>query len=394
MAGALSNIRVLDLADVLAGGFASTMLADFGADMIKIEPREGGYGWQLVKSRPVEVRQLAAWCRRRNRRAITLNLASDKGKEIFLELVKTSDVVIQNFRRPVMDRLGLGYDVLKKANPQIIYCALSGYGQTGPYRDKMAYDPTIQAAAGVMSMTGFDDKPPVRAGLQLADYVGAVYSVLGILLALNYRNATGKGQMVDVAMFDAMCHWTLGEVGAFAMGGGKRMGNKNPWAVPMNTYLTKDGQYLLMGAQTDKQWAGFLKAIGKNDILEEKWSFNTRLQRKSEIDVWAADWVRTKTLEEAEVAFTEADLACARIANILDLPDDPQVLIRELLHEVDDPECGKLPGVLGIVPKLSETPGEIKGVPPKLGEHNEEVLCGVLGYSKDELTKLKEDGVV
>jgi len=152
MTGALSDVKILDLTQVLAGPFATTILSDFGADIIKIEPPGGDYSWKLLNSRPIQIQKLSAWCRRRNRRSVTLNLTDDKGKAIFLKMVEEADVVVQNFRQPVMDKLGLGYDVLKKANPRIIYCALSGYGQTGPYKERMAYDPTVQAISGIMSI--------------------------------------------------------------------------------------------------------------------------------------------------------------------------------------------------------------------------------------------------
>ena len=394
MPGPLSDVKVLDLTQVLAGPFATTILSDFGADMIKIEPPEGDYSWQLLKSRPIEVRKLSGWIRRRNRRSITLDLTSDKGKEIFIQLVQISDVVIQNYRRPVMDRLGLGYDTLKEANPQIIYCAMSGFGQTGPYMDRMAYDPTVQAASGIMSMTGFTDKPPVRVGMQLADYCVAVYAVIGTLLALHHRDITGQGQMIDAAMFDAMCHWTVPEIGGFLLAGGKRLGNRHPWAVPMDAYLTKDEKYLLWGTQTDEQWESFLKMIGKEELIGDKWSFNDRLQRREEIEPWAKEWTRNKTLEEAEHLLNEADLPSSRVTDIFELPDDPQVLVRELILEVDDPECGSLRGITGIVPKLLGTPGAIIGTPPAPGQHNEEILCGILGYSKKKLIELKDEGVI
>jgi len=392
MTGALSDVKILDLTQVLAGPFATTILSDFGADIIKIEPPGGDYSWKLLNSRPIQIQKLHAWCRRRNRRSVTLNLTDDKGKAIFLKMVEEADVVVQNFRQPVMDKLGLGYDVLKKANPRIIYCALSGYGQTGPYKERMAYDPTVQAISGIMSLNGYADKPPVRIGMQLADYGGAVYAVIGILIALHYRNISGIGQMIDASMFDAMCHWSIGEVGGFLMSGGKRLGNKHPWAVPMDSYITKDNKYLVFGVQTDAQWRKFLKLTDREDLAA--WTFNDRLNNRSTIEPMAEEWVLSKTLDEAQELLEDADLPYAKVMDILELPEDPQVLIRELIWEVDDPDCGKLPGVYGTVPKLLGTPGSIRGIPPVPGQQNEEILCGRLGYTKDDLDSFKSQGVI
>jgi crotonobetainyl-CoA:carnitine CoA-transferase CaiB-like acyl-CoA transferase len=392
MKQALSDVKIVDLTQVLAGPFATTILSDFGADIIKVEPPGGDYTWKLVSSRPIQVQKLSAWCKRRNRKSVTLNLTSDKGKEIFLKLVEKADVVVQNFRQPVMDKLGLGYNVLKKANPQVIYCALSGYGQTGPYKERMAYDPTIQAIAGIMSLNGYADKPPVRVGMQLADYCGAVYTVIGILMALHYRKVSGEGQMIDASMFDAMCHWSMGEVGGFLMAGGKRLGNKHPWAVPMDAFLTKDNRYLMFGVQTDAQWRKFLKMVGREDL--SGWTFNDRLNNRDTIEPIAEQWALTKSADEAQELLEKADLPYAKITDILELPEDPQVLIRELVLEVDDPDCGRLPGVIGTVPKLLGTPGSIRGVPPFPGQHNEEILCDMLGYTRDNINNLKSQGIV
>jgi len=287
MAKALEDVIVLDLTQVLAGPFAVTILADFGANVIQIEPVGGDYSRRLTASRSAEIRRLRDWNLRRNRRNMTLNLRSQKGKEIFLELVEKGDVVVQNFSPGAMERLGLGYDILKKANPNIIYCAMLGYGQTGPYKDRLAYDPTIQAASGLMSMTGFPENPPVRAGIQIADYAGSVYAVIGILMALHYKDITGKGQMIDCAMFDGVCHWVMGEVGGYIEAGKDRLGNHHAWGVPCDAYETKDGQFIVLFIQAENHWENFLSLVGKEELIAEKWSFQTRLQRRDEIEPWA-----------------------------------------------------------------------------------------------------------
>jgi CoA:oxalate CoA-transferase len=396
MAKALEDIVVLDLTQVLAGPFAVTILADFGADVIQIEPVEGDYNRRLTASRPIETQRLADWTKRRNRRSITLNLRSPKGKEIFLKLVKQADVVVQNFSPGTMEKLGLGYDRLRESNPEIIYCAMSGFGQTGPYKDRLAYDPIIQAASGIMSVTGFPENPPVKVGINLADYLGGVYAVIGILLALNYKQRTGKGQMIDCAMFDALCHFTLNETHTGRKMGVERFGNRYPAAI-LDVHQTKDGQYLLFTAQTDAQWESFLRLVGKEEIIAEKWDPHTRnIERRDEVEKWASEWARGKTLKEAMSGLAEARLAGAEITKMSALESDPHVLARELLVRVEDPECGKLDGIRGVVPKLSDTPGSVGTAEhvTELGQHSDEILTELLGYSKDEIAKLREEGIV
>jgi len=395
MAKPLEDVMVLDLTQVLAGPFAITVLADFGADVIQIEPPYGDYGRHLFASHTLETKRLVDWSQRRNRRGMTLNLRSQKGKEIFLELVKKADVVAQNFSPGAMERMGLGYDTLKEANPGIIYCAMSGFGQSGPYKDELAYDPIIQAASGIMALTGFPENPPVRVGMQLADFAGATYAVIGILMALHYRDMTGKGQMIDCAMFDAMCTWTLVEIMAGVDITGKdRIGNRHPVALS-GAYETRDGQYIVLMIQSDAQWESFLRLVGKEELIAEKWSNKMRFQREDEIDPWIREWVKSRTLEEAKRGLTEARIAHHRVTRPLELRTDPQVLAREMLIGVDDPECGRLK-VRGLAPRLSETPGSIGTVEriPELSQHTEEILSELLGYSKGKVAELREEGVV
>jgi CoA:oxalate CoA-transferase len=395
MAKALEDIVVLDLTQVLAGPFAVTILADFGADVIQIEPVEGDYNRRLTASRPIETQRLADWTKRRNRRSITLNLRSPKGKEIFLELVKQADVVVQNFSPGTMEKLGLGYDRLRESNPEIIYCAMSGFGQTGPYKDRLAYDSIIQAASGIMSMTGFPDAPPVRVGPNVADYTGAVYAVIGILLALHYKQRTGKGQMIDCAMFDAMCHWTIHEIGGIIATGKERVGNRHPWAI-QDIYETRDGQNLLFAVQTDAQWESFLRLVGKEELIAEKWDFNTRIQRSEEIYPLAIEWAKGKTLEEAIEELNAVRIPNSAVTRAMDLETDRQVLDRQMCNIVEDHVVGAVRGVIGVAPKLSETPGSIdveRGI-TELSQHTEEILTGLLGYRDEDVAMLKRKGVI
>lgn len=392
----LDDVLVLDLTQVLAGPFAVTMLADFGANVIQIEPPKGDYTRHLFASQTVETRKLIDWSQRRNRRGMTLNLRSQKGRNIFLKLVEKADVVVQNFSSGTMERLDLSYDTMKEVNPGIIYCAMSGFGQIGPYKDMLAYDPIIQAASGIMSLTGFAENPPVRVGIQIGDIAGATYAVIGILLALHYRDVTGKGQMIDCAMFDALCHWTFVELFAGVnLTGKERLGNQHPVGLS-NIYETQDGQCLILAILSDAEWERFLPLIGKEQLMSERWSAKTRLQRNEEIDRWIKDWVKSMTLSEACERLTQARIANHKVNRLLDLKTDPHVAARELLVEVNDPECGGSCQVRGLAPKLLETPGSVgtaEGI-PKLGQHTNEILSELLGYSSNEVAILREEGIV
>lgn len=387
----------MDLTQVLAGPFAVSLLGDFGADVIQIEPAKGGFYQNRSQTGLSDAdNKRRSWNKRRHRRSLTLNLRKQEGKDIFLELVRKADVVVQNFSPGAMDRLGLGYEVLKKTNPGIVYCAISGFGQTGPYKERLAYDPIVQAASGIMSVTGFPDNPPVKVGINIADYVGAVYAIIGILLALYHKKNTGQGQMIDSSLFDALCHFTLNETNTGQMMGMERFGNRYPAAI-LDVHQTKDGEYILFTAQTDAQWESFLKLIGKEFIIAEKWDMHTRnIVRRDEVEYWASEWVKSKTLDEAISELNNAELPSATIAKMQELEHDRQVINRNLLVEVEDNEFGILDGIRGVVPKLSVTPGSVGTIEkvPELGQHTEEILKNMLNYSAERIAALKETGVI
>jgi CoA:oxalate CoA-transferase len=397
MPSVLEGVVILDLTQVLAGPFAVSLLGDFGAEIVQIEPPKGGFYQNRTQTGLSDIdNKRRSWNKRRHRKSLTLNLRKQEGKDIFLELVKKADVVVQNFSPGAMDRLGLGYEVLKKTNPGIIYCAISGFGQTGPYRERLAYDQIIQAASGIMSVTGFPDNPPVKVGINIADYTGAVYAIIGILLALYHKKNTGQGQMIDSSLFDALCHLTLNEIKTGQMMGMERFGNRYPAAI-LDVHQTKDGEYLLFTAQTDAQWESFLKLVGKEQIIAEKWDAHTRnIVRRDEVEHWASEWVKSKNLNEAIHELNDAALPSATIAKMSELEHDRQVINRNLLIEVEDNEFGILDGIRGIVPKLSLTPGSVGTIEnvPELGQHTEEILKEVLGYSTERITALKETGVI
>ena len=387
----LENVRVIDLTQVLAGPFCTQLLSTMGAEVIHIEPPWGGYGTILFRDSPLDMRRRMWATLERNKKTITLNLRSEKGKEIFLELIKKGDVVVDNFGPGVMERLGLTYDIMKEVNPKIICCALSGYGQTGPWKDRRAYDPCIQASTGVMITTGYADRRPVRAGPAISDCLGGLYAAIGILLALHARDTiTGKGQMIDCAMYDASISVLVGE---YARGNWSRMGNRFPFAAVSDVYETKDGKLEFISVQTDEQWESFMKTVGREDIAAEKLTLEERVERGDEVDVIVQSWTGTKTRQELEEILSEIKVACAPVLELEEVVKHPHSAAREMFVEVDD-MYGKIPGVPGVVPKLSDTPGVIKwGLIPS-DAFNEEVYVGLLGYTKEEMTKFKEEEVI
>lgn len=387
----LENVRVIDLTQVLAGPFCTQLLSTMGAEVIHIEPPWGGYAANLFRAHPLDTRRRLWGVTQRNKKNVTLNLRSEKGKEIFLKLVKKGDVVVENFGPGVMERLGLTNDIMKEANPRIIYCALSGYGQKGPWKDRRAYDPCIQAATGLMITTGYPDRRPVRTGAAISDCLGGLYAAIGILLALHARDTiTGKGQMIDCAMYDASISVL---VEGFAQGKLSRMGNRHIFAVPSEVYKTKDGKLEYITVQTDAQWETFIKTVGREDIVAEKLSLIQRVERADEVDEITQGWAGTKTQQEIEEILNEIGIPCAPVMELEEVVKHPHSAAREMFVEIDD-MYGKISGVIGVVPKLSDTPGVVEwGLMPR-GAFNEEVYAGLLGYSEEELAKLKEEEVI
>ena len=315
MARALEKVRVIDLTQVLAGPFCTQQLALMGAEVIRIEPPWGGYGSAVFGGHDIEIRRRLFGTNFGNKKNITLNLRSEKGKELFLALVKKGDMVVQNFSPGTMEKMGLGYEVLRNANPRIIYCAISGYGQTGPWRDKVAYDPLIQATTGFMSVNGYPDRGPLRTGPPISDLIGGLYAAIGILTALHARETvTGEGQMIDCAMFDATFS-LLQEANALSLIRGEpkpRTGNRHPFAVPCDTYETKDGKLHFITCQTDGQWKAMMALAGRHDIVEKGWNLLDRVEHVDEVDGIIGAWTKERTRNEVEEILIANDIPSAQ----------------------------------------------------------------------------------
>ena len=396
MTRALQDVRVIDLTQALSGPFCTQQLALMGAEVIRIEPPWGGYGATVFGGHAKDFQRRLHGVVFRNKKNITLNLRHEKGKEIFFELVRKGDVVVQNFSPGTMEKLGLGYDILKEINPRIIYCAISGFGQTGPWRNRIAYDVITQATCGLMSINGYPDRPPVRVGTSISDILGGIFGTLGILYALHARNSiTGKGQMIDSSMFDATLSILHGEV-ARSLSGSEpfgRMGNRHPLAAPCGTYSTKDAKLEFIWCQTDAQWEAIMTLVARPDILEKKWKLVERTEHWHEIDEMVEAWAKTKTQEEIEDILTEHNVPCGPVMDLVDVEKHPHTKAREMFVEVDD-MYGRISGILGIVPKLSDTPGGSDWGLMERGAFNEEIYAGLLGFSEEKIKGLTEEGVI
>jgi crotonobetainyl-CoA:carnitine CoA-transferase CaiB-like acyl-CoA transferase len=333
----------------------------------------------------------------RGKKSITLELRSEEGREIVCRLISQCDVLLENFTPGVMKRLGLGYEEMSRLNPRLIYASLSGFGQDGPYASRPAFDMVAQAMGGLMSVTGFPDKPPTKCGPAIADLVGGTNTVIAILAALQNRHKTGRGQSIDISLQDSI--WLLTAVEALAAYGltGKspgRIGNMHPGIVPWNVYQARDG-YVVICTVTIGQWQKLAETIGRSDLISdpEQCTMVVRLSRREELDAIVADWVKRYSVAEILQILDKAELPCAPILDTGQIVNDPHMKYRQMTVEVEQLLSGplKMPGT---VFKMSQTPGDPYNPAPFLGEHNSEVYSELLGYSEEKINELMARGII
>lgn len=389
----LEGVKVLDLSRYLPGPFCTQILADFGAEVIKVEDPQGG---DLGRNIPPFVGEESArfFTVNRNKKSVTLDLRQAEGKEVFKKLVAVSDVVLDQFRPGVMDRLGLGYEVLKQINDRLIYCALTGYGLSGPMRDAAGHDQNYLSIAGVTELTGTYPGTPAMSAVQIADIAGGtLYAVIGILLALASRERSGKGQLVDVAMTDgslSLLAYTIGEWSGWGRlperGNDMLTGGYACYKV----YATKDERFVTLGAIEGKFWAEFCEKVGRTEYIKEQW--NTKRQPAIIEDLKGI--FREKTRDEWVEFFKDNDICFTPVLTLEEVVEHPQILAREMVLKLTNVNnSGKDIVLTGIPVKLSDTPGEIKLTFPKLGEQNQEILSA-LGYSQEEIEEFRRKRVI
>lgn len=395
MSQALEGVKVLDLSRVLAGPFATMILADMGAEVIKVEmPDTGDDSRQFGPHINDESAYFMSI--NRNKKSITMNLKNQESKELFLQMVKKVDVVVENFRPGTMEKLGLGYEKLKEINPKIIYAAASGFGHSGPYSKRPAYDAVVQAMGGIMSITGENGGKPTRVGPSVGDITAGLYTAIGILAALNYRNATGLGQKVDVAMLDCQVSILENAISRYSVTGlsPKPSGNRHSSIVPFESFETVDGE-IMIAAGNDTLWQKLCVAIGEEGLAEDE-RFKTnplRAENYNELRSLVAESLKGKTTKEWQKILDDAGVPNGPINNMEAVVNDPQVLARDMIVEVDHPIAGKVK-IPGVPIKMSETQGKIRFSAPLLGQHTEEILKDLNDLDSNQIEELRRKGAI
>ncbi|MBN9462656.1 MAG: CoA transferase [Burkholderiales bacterium] len=402
--GPLAGLKVLELGQLIAGPFAGRMMADFGADVIKVEPpaRDGQAGgdplrkWRKLHPDDPSGTSLWWYVQGRNKRSMTLDLRLAAGQRIARELAARSDIVIENFRPGALEKWGLGYEALARENPGLVLVRLSGYGQSGPYRDRPGFGAIAESMGGLRYVTGFPDRPPVRPNLSIGDSLAALHGVIGALMALHHRRSTGRGQVVDVALYEAvfnMMESTLPEFDRYGLVR-ERTGSNLTGIVPSNTYPTGDGGHIVIGGNGDSIFKRLMHAIGRADLADDPALADNagRAARVQEIDDAIAAWTGAHTLEEGLEAMAHAEVPSGRIYSAADMVNDPQYAARAMIERVSLPDGTPL-AVPAVVPRFSATPGATRWVGPALGEHTEAVLRE-LGYDDAAIERLRAEQVV
>ena len=400
MAGPLHGVKVLELGTLIAAPFASRMLAEFGADVVKVEdPKTGDpiRNWRYLH----DGTSLWWYVQSRNKKSIALNLKDPRAQEIARRLALEADVVIENYRPGVLEKWGLGYEQLRAGNPATVMVRVSGYGQSGPMRDKPGFGAIAESMGGIRFVTGYPDRPPVRIGISIGDSIAALHGVIGALMALRHRDATGgrgkgEGQMVDVALYEAVFNMMESTLPEFDVFGAvrTRTGGALPGIVPSNTYECGDGAAIVVAGNGDAIFRRLMTAIGRDDLANDPTLARNegRVKRVEDIDGAIQAWCCQRPIDDALAHLAAADVPVSRIYSVADMAHDPQFQARAMFEQAVLPDGTpmKLPAV---VPKLSATPGETRWIGPRLGEHTDEVLRG-LGFDIAEIKALRDEGVI
>jgi formyl-CoA transferase/CoA:oxalate CoA-transferase len=391
----LEGITVLDLSRALAGPYCTMMLADMGAEIIKVEMPGRGDDSRSWGPPFVEGESAYFMSVNRNKKSITLNLKSEKSGEIIEKLIIKAGVIVENFRPGTMDKLGLSYENVGKLNPKIIYASISGFGQDGPYRLLPGFDQVLQGMGGLMSITGEPGGPPIKVGIAVADIGGGMFAAYGIMIALFNLQRTGKGQLIDISLFDSQIAWLTYRAGSFFTSNKipQPLGSGHPNIVPYQAFKAKD-TYVNIAAGNDQLWHKFCRVVKLEDLIENpKFVTNAnRVENRHELVNIISEVIKTKNAQEWLDILTKAGVPCGPIYTLDEIFTDPQVLHREMVKELDHLKAGKIK-VTGIPVKLSDTPGEILTPPPILGQNTKEILLE-LGYSYKDIEKFYQEKII
>ncbi len=393
----LTGVKIIDAGNMVAAPFATSLLADFGADVIKIEHPKGGDGQRKLE--PIKD-GIPLWWKAiaRNKRCITLDLSKPEGADVFKEMVRNADVVAENYRPGTLERWGLGYEELRNVNPSLILLRISGFGQTGPYRDRPAFGRIAEAISGLTNLIGEPDGPPMSPGYPLGDLISGLFGAFSVMIALYNRDArSGEGQMIDLALneaifrlldFDAIQFDQLQTVH-------RRTGNRVSYVAPSSTFKTIDGKYITLAASTQSIWLRVCQAIGRDELASDSKFIDNpaRVAHSEEINKVVADWIAVRCRREVEEIFERHKVAYSTVFDIEDIFNDIHYRARDVLVRVPDKDLGEAI-VQNVVPKFSLTPGSVDHLGPRLGEHNDEIYGGELGYNKETLSRLRNAGII
>jgi len=392
----LEGLKVLELGQLIAGPFAGKFFAEFGAEVVKIEPPEGGdplRHWRTLH----QGTSLWWYVQARNKRSVTADLRTPEGQEIVRRLARESDVLIENFRPGTLEKWGLGYEALSATNPGLVMLRLSGFGQDGPMRNQAGFGSIAESMGGLRYVTGFPDRPPVRPNLSIGDAIASLHGVVGALMALHHRNVNGgKGQVVDVALYEAVFNMMESTLPEYDLLGTvrERTGSNLTGIVPSNTYLSRDRVHVVIGANGDSIFKRLMAVIGRDDLGNDPSLADNagRAKRADELDRVIGEWTARHDADAIVQVLNEAQVPNGKIYSIADIARDAQFLARAMIREVRLPE-GVTLKVPGVVPRLTETPGDLEWIGPKLGEHTDEVLAR-LGYSAADISGLRARKIV
>lgn len=395
--GPLTDIRVIEMGQLLAGPFCGQLMADFGAEVIKCEQPGVGDPMRVWGREKPHGKSLWWPVVARNKKSLTLNLRTEEGQQVVRDLVAEADVLLENFRPGTLERWNLSYDELSKINPKLILVRVTGFGQTGPYARRAGYGAIGEAMGGLRYVVGDPSTPPSRMGISIGDELAATYACLGTMMALHARERTGRGQVVDSAIYEAVLAMMESLVSEYDVTGyvRERTGAILPNIAPSNVYETADGQYLLIAANQDTVFKRLAAAMGRPELAEDARyaTHSARGTHQAELDALVNDWTKTVELEPLEQLLEEHGVPCGLIYKAEDMLRDPHFAAREAIVEVEHPDFGPMK-MQNVAPRLSDTPGAVRHVGPALGQHTEEVLAGVLGYDGAQIARLKEAGVI
>ncbi len=397
---ALAGLKVVELGQLIAGPFAGKFFAEFGAEVIKIEPPpgEGSAGGDPLRSWRKLHQGTSLWwyVQNRGKKSVTADLRSEEGRDVVRRLALEADVVIENFRSGTLEKWGLDHATLVKDNPRLIMLRLSGFGQTGPMKDMAGFGIVGESMGGLRYITGFPDRPPVRPNLSIGDGLAALHGVIGVMMALQHRARTGKGQVVDVALYEAVFNMMESMLPEYDMYGTirERTGTTLTGIVPSNTYPTADGTHVVIGGNGDSIFKRLMSAIGRADMANDPALADNagRALQVDAIDGAISAWTSTQPAVEVLRVMTEAQVPSGKIYTAADIVNDPQYLARDMLRTITLPDGTPLK-VPGIVPRLSESPGDIGEPGPALGAHTDEVLRGI-GITDEQIARMRESGVI